>query len=443
MPQMNRQDAKILYLVCTGIFIFYPDTAHAYLDPGTGSMLISALIGITAVVFFAITSAYYKIISLCCGLAGFKIPEGTQNDMVFYSDGPCYWNMFQPILAVLDESGTMPIRYLSSNQDDPGLAYPFKHVTTHYIGMGNRAFAVLNMLEAKVCVVTTPGLNVLQIRRSPGVRHYAYLEHSISSTPFYKLFALDAFDSIFCVGPQQVAAVRHIEKKRGLQAKTLYETGCVYTDILAEQLGIRLKEQQPSCRREDQACRVLVAPTWGMNGLLSRFGLELLVRLAQENFDLTIRPHPQSWISEKELLGKLQAALAAWSNIRWDTAVSGFEAMYGSDVLISDYSGIIFDYAFIFERPVITFEFVPEIRGHEASDLPFPPWELRVLKDLGAHVSPEAVASLPAIIASLPDKATFVRRVRAIRDAALFNYRKSGKTAAEQLVQLYAAMRGA
>lgn len=64
------------------------------------------------------------------------------------------------------------------------------------------------MLEADVCVLTTPGLDVLQIHRSPGVRHYAHLVHSATDMAIYKLFSFDWFDSVLCSGPHQMRSLR-------------------------------------------------------------------------------------------------------------------------------------------------------------------------------------------------------------------------------------------
>jgi hypothetical protein len=38
--------------------------AHAYLDPGTGSMLVSALIGVAAAVALALKMFWYRVIGL-------------------------------------------------------------------------------------------------------------------------------------------------------------------------------------------------------------------------------------------------------------------------------------------------------------------------------------------------------------------------------------------
>lgn len=44
--------------------------AHAYLDPGTGSMLISAIIGVAAAVGLALKLFWYRLVGLLRGRKG-------------------------------------------------------------------------------------------------------------------------------------------------------------------------------------------------------------------------------------------------------------------------------------------------------------------------------------------------------------------------------------
>ena len=414
----------------------FPGTAHAYLDPGTGSMLLSAVIGIAATLFFTVKTFLYKTVGLFYRMTGSPAPASGKDALVLYSEGKTYWNTFKPVLEALDEAGE-PAVYLSSGKDDPGLVHPFRHVTARYIGEGNRAFAAMNMLEAAVCVMTTPGLDVLQIRRSPGVRHYAHLVHAATDIAFYKLYSLDYFDSVLCSGQHQIKSIRHLENLRGTRPKELLHTGCPYMDVLADELDAAAPPAPVS--GEHSTPRVLVAPSWGHNGLLRRFGLELLLPMAEAGFALTIRPHPQSRKVEREVLATLADSLAPYANVAWDEAVSPLPAMLASQVLVSDFSGIVFDYAFILERPVITVTMEMDTRGMDAGDLPWPAWELTMLPELGASIAADAVHSLPERIASLPTPEVFATRIQRLRAKSLYNFRHSGQVAAEQILALRTA----
>lgn len=429
---MSRRN---LFLLVLFLGLTFPAPAHAYLDPGTGSMLVSALVGISATLFFVIKNFYYNIIGLFYQFTGRSAPKSS-GSIVFYCEGRQYWPTFRPVLEAMERLGQKAV-YLASDADDPGLAREWQHITTRCIGMGNRGFAVLNMLEADICVMTTPGLDVLQIRRSPGVKHYSHLAHSCTDMAFYKLYSFDYFDSVMCSSPHQKKSLRHLEKLRGMPEKTLFDTGCCYMDVLADEYAAG----GGHIPLEDGAApRILIAPTWGANGLLSRFGASLLLPLAKAGYEVTVRPHPQSFISEKPLMDEIGAALSAYPNVKWDKSSSPLEAMRRSDVLVSDLSGIIFDYAFILERPVIMVDFEVNVRGKDAADLPWTAWELQVMPRLGAQISPEQAADLPAVLASLPTQENFAKEIRALRDESLVNFGRTGEAAAEQLAALHSSL---
>ena len=330
--------------------------------------------------------------------------------------------------------------YLSSDEGDPGLACGLPGVTTRFIGTGNKAYSTLNMLEADVCALTTPGLDVLQIRRSPGVRHYTHIVHAVTDMAIYKLYSFDYFDSILCSGPHQACSIRALEELRGTGAKDLPECGCPYLDVMAARLEELRSAGTADAERKGKT-RVLVAPTWGRNGLLALYGLNLLEPLARSGYELVIRPHPQSRIAEPELLRELAEGLAAFPNATWDAAPDGLAVMKDADVLVSDLSGIVFDFAFLLERPVLTLAFEPDLRGLEGNDLPWPAWELEVLDIVGRRISLEDLPRLPDIVREVREDPEFLPRLRALRAESVWNFRQAGPVIAEKLVALRDAAR--
>lgn len=56
---------KYCFAVC--LFFFTPSSLFAYLDPGTGSLLLSSLIAIAASGIFFIKNIYYRVFPLING----------------------------------------------------------------------------------------------------------------------------------------------------------------------------------------------------------------------------------------------------------------------------------------------------------------------------------------------------------------------------------------
>lgn len=61
MRSQTRRD--VLALALTGLLAFAP-SARAYLDPSTGSLLLSAIVGLLATIGLAVKTWWYKIKSL-------------------------------------------------------------------------------------------------------------------------------------------------------------------------------------------------------------------------------------------------------------------------------------------------------------------------------------------------------------------------------------------
>ncbi|MCZ6508833.1 MAG: CDP-glycerol--glycerophosphate glycerophosphotransferase, partial [Acidobacteria bacterium] len=74
----------------------------AYLDPGTGSILISALLGLLGTALFYVKTLQYKLKVFVSGLFGVKVASPERYGIVFYSEGKQYWSTFEPVLEALD-----------------------------------------------------------------------------------------------------------------------------------------------------------------------------------------------------------------------------------------------------------------------------------------------------------------------------------------------------
>lgn len=194
--------------------------------------------------------------------------------------------------------------------------------------------------------MTTPGLDVYQMKRSKNVKHYAHLEHSTGDATMYRLFGIDYFDSVLVTGMYKEKDVRWLEEHRGIKHKEIVSVGCTYLDVYKEKM-----EKIPV--EENHKFTVLLSHSWGPSAILSRYGEKLLDPLLQTGWNVIIRPHPQSKISEKEMLEKLTEKYKDNKNLIWDYNSENIYSMKKADIMISDFSGIIYDYTFLCDKPVM------------------------------------------------------------------------------------------
>jgi len=384
---------------------FYP----LYIDPGTGSMLFSILVGIAATLYFLLRALVLKLKVV---LSGGKVLSGSNYrwKYVIYCEGKQYWNLFLPIVEEFEKNET-ELCYLTSSADDPVLNRTWSYIKPEYIGEGNKAFAYLNFISAEIVLMTTPGLQVYQLKRSKTVKHYSHIIHAPTDATTYRLFGLDYFDSVLLTGDYQGADIRYLEHMRGMPEKQLVTVGCSYLDVYAEKIR-RLSAE------ENHPFTVLVSPSWGASALLSHYGEKLLDPLSVSGFRVIIRPHPQSKKSETEMLNRLEARYKDCVNISWDYERENIHSLKKADIMISDFSGIIFDYMFLMDRPVLYASHDFDPRPYDADDLDHELWQFKTLKEAGIDLREENFSEISEIIKNASDNATLAAARKRARDTA-------------------------
>ena len=361
-----------------------------YIDPGTGSMLFSLFIGLATTAVFGLRALIIKVKSI--------IGRGKQTELdkshlgiVIYSDSKRYWNVFSPIVHEF-ENRKIPLVYYTQSSDDPALSEKFQFVKTEFIGEGNRGLAKMNMLNADVCLATTPGLDVLQWKRSRQCKKYVHIFHAVDEALGYRMFGMDHFDSVLLTGEFQGENIRKLEKLRNLPQKELKVTGSTYLDAMKARL-----EKEGSGEKSEKI--VLLAPSWGESAILKRYGKKIISSLVETGYKIIIRPHPQSMVSEKEMMEKLMLAFPNSSRLEWNFDNDNFDVLKKSDILITDFSGIIFDYTLVFDRPLIYADTSFDDSPYDASWIEDEPlWRFEALKKLGVKLEEKDFPNIKQII---------------------------------------------
>lgn len=361
-----------------------------YIDPGTGSMLFSLFIGIAAAASFGLRALFLKLKFI---FSGGKVKENIDEKnipYVIFSDHKRYWNIFKPICDEF-ERRKIPLTYYTASKDDPVLSSPYKFIHPEYLGEGNKPYSKLNMLHADILMSTTPGLDVYQWKRSKNVKYYVHIPHTVDDLAGYRMFGLDFYDAVLTSGQNQNNLIREIESLRPtIKEKELVITGSTYLDEMKNRLS------SLSAREKNIKPVVLIAPSWGKSGILSRYGEKLLSALSKnEEFEIIVRPHPQTVVSEKEVLEPLREK---FSNIEWNFDNDNFEVLNKSDILITDFSGIIFDYTFIFDKPLIYADTNFDTLPYDADWLDEKMWALRVLPEIGVKLEEKDFEHIDTII---------------------------------------------
>ncbi len=396
-----------------------------YIDPGTGSMLFTILIGLVGA---GIYSLRMLIIKLRYRISGGKAETSTtKTPLVIYSDDKRYWNIFAPIIRELGKRGKNVV-YLTGSEDDPALTCGYENVEAECIGKSNRSFAKLNFLNASILLSTTPGLDVYQWKRSKDVDYYIHIPHASNDITLYRMFGIDYYDAVLLSGDYQMKQIRDMEALRELPNKELRKVGIPYMD----EMMTRLEKSGPA---SEHPRTVLLAPSWGSSAILSVYGGKILDVLLKTGYHVIVRPHPQSFSSEKELMEKLMGEYPESEQLEWNRDTDNFEVLRRADILISDFSGVTFEFALVYNKPIIYTDPKFDLGLYDAWWLKDPLWTVSALPRIGYQLTEENMGDLKSLIDSCLTDPKFAEGRCAVKEETWAYPGEAAAKAADYLVE--------
>lgn len=361
-----------------------------YIDPGTGSMLFTVIIGMVGAVVYLFRVGLMKIKMILARDKDAKI-NSNKLPIVIFSDHRRYWNVFGPICDELEKRGQTAFYYTMS-EDDPGLSKEYKNIQCEYIGSGNEGFSKMNLLNAYIVLSTTPNLDVYQWRKSKLVDYYVHIPHAAGSLTLYRMFALNFYDGIMYSGEFQKKNLQKLFEGKRFAPKDYIKVGIPYMDDMLKR--VKNAESKPAGEKKT----VLLAPSWGPSSILSVYGEKIIDALLKTDYNIVIRPHPQSFTAEKEMMDRFITKYPDSERLSWNRDNDNFDVLNKSDILISDFSSVVYDFALVFNKPIIyaTSEFDVSVYDHYF--LEEEPWEFQVLPRLGPSLDEKQFDDLSNII---------------------------------------------
>lgn len=376
-----------------------------YIDPGTGSMLFTILIGVLSAGYYFLRNLLMK---MKFAFSGGKVKEQDESHIPYaiFTDSKRYLTIFKPICDEMEKRGEKLV-YLTAEEDDPLLKENYENVRTEFLGEGNRAYARMNMLKADVVLSTTPGLDVYQWKRSRDVKWYAHVLHAAGDVTMYRMFGIDYYDAMLLSGEFQIKQVRDLEALRGLPEKEAKLVGIPHMDALRERL-------LQAGSAPDHETTILLAPSWGPSSILNKYGKKMIDELIATGYKVIIRPHPQTFVSEKDMIEPLMKAYPETDKLVWDRDIDNFDTLNQSDILISDFSGVVLDYALVFDRPVICAETSFDNGIYDSWWLGEREWIFETLDNIGVKLTPDNMDNIKELV----EKALTDTKLKEGRDKA-------------------------
>ena len=354
-----------------------------------------------------------------------------QRSIVFYAENKASMNHFRLLISELTRERNFQICYVTSVKNDPILSINEKNIFAFYIGDGIVRTKFFLELKAKILIMDMPDLDIFHIKRSKVYPvHYIYIFHSMFSTHSYlREHAIDNYDTVFCVGKHHEDEIKETEKFYKLKEKKLVQYGYGRLDTL-------LKEKEIFQKTELNPKLILITPSYGKNNLLEICGIEIIEFLLQSNFKVVLRPHFKILRDSDDLINLIENKFGKNPNFILEKGVIPTNLFHNSICLISDWSGISFEYAFTFERPVIFIDVPKKILNPNSNNLTNQPIEISLRNQIGHVISPNNLESITDILNKIEDNDLFSKKIQEIRSQTVYNVSESAKIGTNYIVKL-------
>jgi len=355
-----------------------------------------------------------------------------EKSIVFYAENKASMNHFKLLILELTEKMNFQICYVTSVKEDKMLENKNEKIKSFYIGDGVARTKFFLTLNAKILIMDMPDLQKFHIKRSKTFPvHYIYIFHSIFSVHSYlREGAIDNYDTIFCVGQHHINEIIETEKVYGLKQKKLVNYGYGRLDTL-------LSEKQQFQKKESTLKTILIVPSYGKDNLLITCGIKLITILLESKYKIILRPHFKTLKESTKLLNEIEKKFKNNSNFILEKGVIPTDSFHNSICMISDWSGISFEYAFTFEREVIFID-VPKKEINQKSDkISLEPIEIPLRYKIGRVVPTSNLEHILEILKNIEHtEKDITERIQNIRSKTIFNIGNSACVGAKYIQQL-------
>lgn len=356
--------------------------------------------------------------------------------LVFYAESNGFYKYYKGIIEYILEHTNITIHYITSDYNDNifKLEKENKHIRAYYIEE-KKLITLMMKMDADVVVMTMPDLNNYHIKRSY-VRDdiiYVYIPHGMDSlnlTQRYK--SINAYDVFFASGKYQRLEAEKTYELFNLNRK-IYDYGYTLLDEMID--GYKNVKND---KKDSKNKSILIAPSWQKDNICELCLDELLSNLGkEENYNIIVRPHPQEVKHRKEKFEKLKEKYKGNNNIYFETDFSGNSSVMDADILITDWSGISYEYSFTTKKPVLFINTPMKIMNPNYEDIDVEPFNIWTRDVIGKQVEVNDLDNVNKVINELlKNKNKYKENIENLLDDSIYNLGNSSEKGAEYIISL-------
>lgn len=271
-----------------------------------------------------------------------------------------------------------------------------------------------------------------KLERLPRAMHYVHVPHSLVSLhTIYPEGSFDGFDVLFAAGNHHVKEFRCLKQSDDALA---YPVGYGRLSILSQ--GYH-DGRSVDVFKNDYPC-VMIAPSWHEGNVLDLLGLGLIQQLISEGFNVIVRPHFKNHDKSPELLDAIMLRFAGCEQFMFDDFRVDGGVFCGVECLISDYSGVAYEFSVVTGNPCVFVDTRKKNRNTLDQCSHLAPFEITARDHVGLICSSDVESIVMSVKSAIgPKREELQRRISDARKSLVFNHHEGvGECAADALSKL-------
>lgn len=341
--------------------------------------------------------------------------------LVFYSESSGFYKYFKNIIAYLLEHSNIVIHYVTNDPHDQifKIAETEPRIKPYYIGP-TKIIPLMMKMDADMVVMTVPDLDKFHIKRSYVRKdiEYIYLVHGLTSMIMCtREGAYDNYDTLFLVGQHQVDEIRRCEEIYHTKKKNLIPCGYSMLDNL-------IADYEKMDKTPGKYKRILIAPSYQEGNILDSCLDTILQKISAPDRCITVRPHPQ-YLRRfpqriEEILNHYKDKIG--ENLVFETDFSSNSTIYTSDLLLTDWSGIAYEFSFATEKPTLFINTPMKVINPNYKKTGMVPTDISFRDQVGVSLDPEKLEHIDEVVEDmLSNREKYASRIRELREKSVFN----------------------
>lgn len=364
-----------------------------------------------------------------------RFMKAGSKQIVFYSEKNGFYKYFKDIIEEIIRKTNIEIHYITGDVNDEIFKLTSDQFHTYYIGE-NKLIVTMMKMDADIVVMTMPDLQRFHIKRSI-IRddiEYVYIDHGIGSiNMLLRKHALDYFDTIFSSNDIKDAEIRAQEKLYGLKEKTIVKYGYGLIDNMIEAYNKDIKENPKASGDKPE---ILIAPSWQEDNILDICIDDILDGILGKGYQVTVRPHPQYVRHCMENLDRINEKYKDCEDFELQLDFSSNKTVYDADILMTDWSGIAYEYSFTTLKPTLFINTPMKVINPDYEEINVVPFDLEIRDKIGISVETKDVSEKIADVVDtlLNSEMYSPAELKKLREKYLYNVGCSTEVGAKYLI---------